>query len=92
MFGYLSLVSLVLYFLGSGLILLAPQAKYLVAEEFFEVVKWSVIAVYLLMTYNLLVTTLLGLYYMTDRIHRKDPTFIPPADDSAPPADDDDED
>ena len=28
------------------------------------------------MTANMLVTTLLGLYYMTDRIHRKEAAFV----------------
>lgn len=80
LFGYLSLLSLVLYFSGSALILLAPHIKNILSEAALAAVKWSVICVYMFTTYNLLVTTLLGLYYMTDRIHRKDATFVPPSD------------
>lgn len=80
LFGYLSLLSLVLYFSGSALILLAPHIKSILSAGALEVVKWLVVSVYIFTTYNLLVTTLLGLYYMTDRIHRKDAAFVQPSD------------
>lgn len=93
LFGYLSLLSLVLYFSGSALILLAPQVKLILPVEVLAAVKWSVVTVYMFTTYNLLVTTLLGLYYMTDRIHRKEATFVSPsADQASAPVDDSDED
>lgn len=76
MFGYLSFVSLFLYFGGSALVLLAPHLKLIVSGVWLAVLKWSVVAIYMFMTANMLVTTLLGLYYMTDRIHRKEAAFV----------------
>jgi hypothetical protein len=72
LFGYLSLLSLILYFSGSGLILAAPHIKTLISANVAAYLKWTVVFFYLMITYNLLVTTLLGLYYMTDKIHRAD--------------------
>ncbi len=79
LFGYLSLLSLILYFSGSGLILAAPHIKTLISANLVVYLKWMVVFFYLMVTYNLLVTTLLGLYYMTDRIHRADPVQLPAA-------------
>lgn len=78
LFGYLSLLSLILYFGGSALILIAPTLKTMLSESSIMYLKWSTITIYLFVTFNLLVTTLLGLYYMTDRIHRKEAVFITP--------------
>jgi len=72
LFGYLSLLSLFLYFLGTGTFLLAANAKYFFAKHSnLELAKWGFVWFYLLLTSNLIITTLLGLFYMVDRIHRK---------------------
>jgi len=60
------------------------------APQFVTILKWPVITAYLFVTSNMMITTLLGLYYMTDRIHRKEATFVPPM--VAPSTDDDDDD
>lgn len=89
LFGYLSFMSLFLYFGGSALVLLAPQIKSIFSGEFFLFLKWFVVVVYIFLTCNMLVTTLLGLYYMTDRIHRKEAAFVKPM--VAPIVDDEDD-
>ncbi|AZZ75294.1 hypothetical protein CCX46_09070 [Pseudomonas sp. RU47] len=70
LFGYLSFLSIFLYFGGVGANLLAqPILSSIPATAIFWV-KWSFVSVYLFIIYNLICTTLLGLYYMTERIHR----------------------
>lgn len=90
LFGYLSFISLILYFLGSASILLAPQLKPLMSDFWLQLVKWPAVTAFTFATCNMMITTLLGLYYMTDRIHRKDAAFIAPM--VAPISDDDDDD
>lgn len=97
LFGYLSFASLVLYFGGSALVLLAPHIKEMIPAQALPLLKWPVITLYLFVTSNVMVTTLLGLYYMTDRIHRKEATFVapmvaPPNDDGDSPEDEDEDD
>lgn len=72
LFGYLSLLSLFLYFLGAVSSLLAANFKYLLGHQLWWMVKakWFFVWMYLFLTSNLIVTTLLGLFYMVDRIHR----------------------
>lgn len=74
LFGYLALLSIILYFVGIGSNLLAPVISlnnYYLALG----VKWGFAAIYTFASYNMICTTLLGLYYMADRIHRKDNEF-----------------
>ena len=72
MFGYLSLLSFVLFGVSAFGNLLESNIHALVPYEAkaFPYVRWGLLAAYLFLASNLLVTTLLGLYYMTDRIHR----------------------
>jgi hypothetical protein len=90
LFGYLSFASLILYFLGSASVLLAPQLKALMPDFWLQIVKWPAVTAFIFATCNMMITTLLGLYYMTDRIHRKDAAFVSPM--VAPNSDDDDDD
>ncbi|PYY71482.1 hypothetical protein CRX42_05890 [Pseudomonas jessenii] len=78
LFGYLSFMSLFLYFGGSALVLLAPHIKAIFTGGLFLLLKWAVVIMYIFLTSNMLITTLLGLYYMTDRIHRREATFVKP--------------
>jgi hypothetical protein len=78
MFGYLSFTSLMLYFGGSAIVLLAPHLKSLLSEAWLPIIKWPTVCIFIFITSNMMVTTLLGLYYMTDRIHRKDAAFVTP--------------
>lgn len=70
LFGYLALVGIILYFAGELAILLASDVKVWTPQAVVPLVKWSAVALYLFATANVFVTTLLGLHYMTDRIHR----------------------
>jgi len=73
MFGYLSFLSLFIYVLGGVANLFADPAKALISPDHVHFIKWCFLFPYLLMLSNLSVTTLLGLFYMADRIHRHDP-------------------
>jgi hypothetical protein len=70
LFGYLAFVGIFLYFIGSASGLLNESIKAFIPSCYFVVVKWLFIFCYLFASSNLIVTTLLGLYYLTDRIHR----------------------
>jgi len=76
MFGYLSLVSIFLYFTGAGALLIAPSAKAVCSAGVYFLVKWFFVLTYLFIASNLIITTMLGLFYMVDRIHRHDPELI----------------
>jgi hypothetical protein len=76
MFGYLSFMGIFLYFLGSGANLLRENALIIIPIHFHLVAKWGFVAVYLFFVSNLIVATLLGLFYMADRIHRTDPILV----------------
>lgn len=76
MFGYLSLLSFFLYFLGTFINLVAPSLLTLVPIKILPYLKWGVVFAFLFLASNLFITTLLGLYYMSDRIHRGDPKLI----------------
>lgn len=70
LFGYLSFLSIFLYFLGSVTQLLEHNVKALFAGDLYTFLKWSFVEFFLFLSANLIVTTLLGLFYMVDRIHR----------------------
>jgi hypothetical protein len=74
MFGYLALMSFALFAISAVGNWLAPNIHALVPYDAkaFLYVRWGFLGVFLFLASNLLVTTLLGLYYMTDRIHRLD--------------------
>lgn len=74
LFGYLAFVSIVLYFVGALANLLIPQAiaSGAITLPFWLgwALQWLGLLVFLFVAANLLVTTMLGLFYMSDRIHR----------------------
>lgn len=71
MFGYLAFVSMFLYFLGGLANLFSPHAAELISSSVQPYMKWIFIWFYMVVSCNLIVTTLLGLFYMCDRIHRE---------------------
>lgn len=71
LFGYLAFVSIILYFVGGFANLFSESITQLIPPYFQKFVKWPFIWCYLVVTSNLIVTTLLGLFYMCDRIHRE---------------------
>lgn len=74
LFGFLSFTSIVLYFLGLISTLLAvPLETYLSSFSkfsFYNVIQDTFILIYSFIFASLMVNTLLGLHYLTDRIHR----------------------
>lgn len=76
LFGYLSFLSVFVYFGGVGANLLAQPIVNKLPVDWLFWVKWGFVSCYLLVVYNLICTTLLGLYYMTERIHRPESEFV----------------
>lgn len=74
LFGYLAFLSIFLYFFGIGANLVAPHLA-VEGLMFGDFLKWLFAFVYIFLGYNLICTTLLGLYFMADKIHRIDTGF-----------------
>lgn len=70
LFGYLAFIGIFIYFVGAAATLLHSNVQLLPSVWWVLTLKWGFIFVYLYVTANLLSTTLLGLHFMTDRIHR----------------------
>lgn len=70
MFGYLAFMGIFIYFVGAAATLLYSNLQVLPNLWWVIGLKWFFIYCYLFITANLLSTTLLGLHFMTDRIHR----------------------
>ena len=70
LFGYLAFMGVVIYFLGAIVTLLAANLRMLGGGMLFDGAKAIFIFFYLFITANSLTTTLLGLHFLTDRIHR----------------------
>lgn len=69
-FGYLALVSLGMYFFGY--IAWIISFNFWHSELWYLVCKIVFVFAYLLVFYNVLMTTLLGLFYLSDKLHRGD--------------------
>lgn len=70
LFGYLAFSGLALYFIGASANLLSANLQALIPTGWASLAKYVSAGLYLFWTANVLVTTLLGLHYLTDRIHR----------------------
>ena len=70
LFGYLAFVGMFLYFSGSAASMLKSSFQELISPTYLLWIKWVFISGFTFITFNLFITTLLGLHYMTDRIHR----------------------
>jgi hypothetical protein len=70
LFGYLALLSIVLYFAGAVAADIEANLRAMTPSFAYPAVKSVVSWFYLFASFNLLSTTFLGLYYMTERIHR----------------------
>lgn len=77
MFAYLALLSLVLYFSGILLSIFASLLTHIPSVLGRSIARSSVMIVYTFGCAQLVVITLLGLYYLGDRLHRANPTLIP---------------
>lgn len=70
MFGYLAFLALGLYFLGAIANLLAQNLLSVIPVAMHKVATAAFLLCYLFGISSLFVTTLLGLHYLSDRIHR----------------------
>ncbi len=70
LFGYLAFLSLALFIVGTISMMSAGSVKGLVPTALAVWVKAFALALYLFWVFNLLIGTLLGLHYLSDRIHR----------------------
>ncbi|MFM5546042.1 hypothetical protein ACET7K_07915 [Aeromonas veronii] len=71
LFGYLAFMSIVMYFAG-GLTQLASSTVHTFCVQY-PFWKVTLAAAYLLMLWNILFTTILGMHFLIDRIHRSKP-------------------
>ncbi|MCO7227565.1 hypothetical protein [Pleionea sp. CnH1-48] len=74
LFGYLAFMSISFYFIG-GFAKLAAKS----IEPLFVYVPWLkefFLLIYLFFVFNILFTTVLGMHFMIDKIHRVKPTLI----------------
>jgi hypothetical protein len=78
MFGYLAFLSLSLYLIGIWAILSVDSIKAIFPFSWYSPLRNLFVLSYLVIFSNMIVTTLLGLYYMADRIHRHDSRDIAP--------------
>ena len=75
MFGFLAFSSIALYLFG-GLAEILSSNYGLLSGQVKIYIKYIFLSVYFFVFYNIMTTTCLGLYYMSDRIHRGDPEHI----------------
>jgi hypothetical protein len=79
MLGYMAFISLLLYIVGLLSIVSAGSVKQIVPKAYYLSLRATFVFSYTLCASNLFITTLLGLYYMADRIHRPDARDVGPA-------------
>ena len=73
LFGYLSWISLSLYLVSVIVMVSSGKISELLLHEYFYALKFGFLFIYLFVLSNLFVTTMLGLYYMSYRIHVFEP-------------------
>lgn len=78
LFGYLAWIGLLVYAGGVAIGASHEDVKSLIPDEWLQVARNAGLFAYLFLLSNLGVTTMLGLYYMTHRIHLQEPKETPP--------------
>lgn len=77
LFGYLALLSILINLISICAKLIYPSLLSLgIGSDYYLLAKVAFVFTYFFILSNLFVTTLLGLYYMSDRIHRNDTKLI----------------
>ncbi len=76
LFGYLAFSSFGLYALSFGATLLAPGAHILLPYVARKAISWAFLLFYNFWLCHVFVSTLVGLYYFTDRLQRPDDKVI----------------
>lgn len=87
LFGYLAFESLFLFLIGMSVSVLHNNIATLFTQSWIAAGKPIFIFIYLFLMSNLMVTTLLGLHYLTDRIHRPPDGPQPPDSSGETPTD-----
>lgn len=77
MFGYLAMMSIVIYLFGEFGRLYAPAIASGVEDDVVTWLRRVFLLLYFFAFANVIVTTFLGLFFMADRIHRPDPDLKP---------------
>ncbi|MCP3187572.1 hypothetical protein [Klebsiella pneumoniae] len=72
LFGYLAFASIIMYLIGGGLQLLSPTLS---SAQWAKIcwVKISFVVIYLFIIANIICTTILGMYFMIDKMHDEKP-------------------
>ncbi|NVJ58208.1 MAG: hypothetical protein HWE19_17780 [Vibrionaceae bacterium] len=73
MFGYLAFVSIVTYLFSGVVKLSLPALKLTLSSNIYEMTSQLGLFGYLVVVFNILITTLLALFFLTDRIVRAEP-------------------
>ncbi|WP_216640693.1 hypothetical protein [Aeromonas sp. CU5] len=82
LFGYLALMSLAVFFAGVVVNLVSPSlSQWFAGFDWGNYYKLGLLFVYLFFICNVFITTLLGLYYLTVRIHQQKGEIRPPSKD-----------
>lgn len=74
LFGYLAFTSIFMYLAGGGLQLLNLTINH-IAWLKIAGIKYFLIALYLFIIANIICTTILGMYFMIDKMHDEKPTL-----------------
>lgn len=72
LFGYLAFSSIMMYLIGGGIQLLSPTLNH---TQWIKItwIKISLVAMYLFIIANIICTTILGMYFMIDKMHDEKP-------------------
>ncbi|MGY6089400.1 hypothetical protein [Avibacterium paragallinarum] len=70
LFGYLAFISIMLYFIGGFAQIASSNISQLETFEYYNIICWVAQSLYIFSIFNLIFVTLLGLYFMIDRIHQ----------------------
>lgn len=75
LFGYLAFMSILMYFIG-GFLQLAGKSIIQISADIHEIIKYVLVWLYMLMISNILTTTVLGMHFLIDRVHRSKSRFV----------------
>lgn len=78
MFGYLSFLAIIFYLTSIFIIYFSPLVKYYLASSFcFYIIVKSLVIIYLFSIFiHMILTSLIGIYYLTYKIHVMKPDFV----------------
>ncbi|WP_298775152.1 hypothetical protein [uncultured Shewanella sp.] len=79
LFGYLAFMSILMYFVGGFIQLSVSNISFWMIDVH-RSVKFILLAIYLFVVCNILTTTVLGMHFLIDKIHRSEAKFIEPID------------